>query len=47
MGGLQLGATFIAAAVALVSYQHRSPIYEFTVRDEQKKHGTLEKAAQS
>jgi orotate phosphoribosyltransferase len=47
IGGLELGATFIAAAVALVSWQHRSPIYGFTVRDEQKKHGTQEKIAES
>jgi orotate phosphoribosyltransferase len=47
VGGLQLGATFIATAVALVSAQHGHPIYGFTVRDEQKKHGTLEKVAQS
>lgn len=47
VGGLQLGATFIATAVALASFQHGNPIYGFTVRDEQKKHGTLEKVAQS
>ena len=47
VGGLQLGATFIATAVALVSSQHGHPIFGFTVRDEQKKHGTLESVAQS
>lgn len=47
VGGLQLGATFIATAVALMSHQHGRPIYGFTVRDEQKKHGTKEKVAQS
>lgn len=47
VGGLELGATFIATAVALVSARHQSPIYGFTVRDEQKKHGTQEKIAES
>lgn len=47
VGGLTLGAAFIAAAVALVSGQHGRPIYGYTVRDEQKKHGTGEKVAQS
>lgn len=47
VGGLELGATFITAAVTLVSAQHGSPIYGFTVRDQQKKHGTQERAAQS
>jgi orotate phosphoribosyltransferase len=47
VGGLELGATFIATAVALVSAQHGRPIYGFTVRDEQKKHGTRESIAES
>jgi orotate phosphoribosyltransferase len=47
VGGLQLGATFIATAVALISSQYGHPIFGFTVRDEQKKHGTLESVAQS
>jgi orotate phosphoribosyltransferase len=47
VGGLQLGATFIATAVALASSLHGHPIYAFTVRDQQKKHGTLERVAQS
>jgi orotate phosphoribosyltransferase len=47
VGGLALGAAFIAPAVALVSGQHGRPIYAFTVRAEQKKHGTGEKVAQS
>jgi len=47
VGGLTLGAAFIATAVALVSGQHDRPIYAFTVRDEEKKHGTKEKVAQS
>src|SRR5262249_13801300 len=47
IGGLELGATFIAAAVALVSGQHGRPIYGFTVREENKRHGNKERAAQS
>lgn len=47
VGGLQLGATFIATAVALVSGQHGRPIYGFTVREQQKKHGTKENIATS
>jgi orotate phosphoribosyltransferase len=47
VGGLALGAAFIAPSVALVSAQHGRPIYAFTVRAEQKKHGTEEKVAQS
>jgi orotate phosphoribosyltransferase len=47
VGGLELGATFIATAVALVSRLRGRPIYGFTVRNEQKKHGTRERVAQS
>ncbi len=47
VGGLTLGAAFIATAVALVSSQHDHPIYAFTVRDEPKKHGTKEMVAES
>lgn len=47
VGGLELGATFIATAVALTSGLHGHPIYGFTVRDKQKKHGNLEKVAES
>ena len=47
VGGLELGATFIAAAVALTSSFHEHPLYGFTVRDKQKKHGNLEKVAES
>lgn len=47
VGGLTLGAAFIATAVALVSSQHDHPIYAFTVRDEPKRHGTKEMVAQS
>jgi len=47
VGGLALGAAFIAPAVALVSGQQGRPIFAFTVRDAQKKHGTQEKVAQS
>jgi orotate phosphoribosyltransferase len=47
VGGLQLGATFIATAVALVSFQHHRPIYGFTVRERQKEHGTKETVAAS
>jgi len=40
VGGLAMGAAFIATAVALVSAQHGQPIYGFTVRDSgQKGHG--------
>jgi orotate phosphoribosyltransferase len=47
IGGLQLGATFIAMAVALISGRQARPIYGFTVRDQQKAHGTKEKIAAS
>jgi orotate phosphoribosyltransferase len=47
IGGLQLGAAFIAAAVALVSGQHGRPIYGFTVRADTKQHGNKERVAQS
>jgi orotate phosphoribosyltransferase len=47
IGGLQLGATFMATAVALVSAQHGRPIYGFTIRDTQKQHGTRENKAES
>src|ERR1041385_2795885 len=39
VGGLQLGATFMATAVALVSDSHDHPVYGFSVRDKQKEHG--------
>ena len=39
VGGLAMGATFIATAVALVSDQRGQPIYGFTVRSQQKTHG--------
>jgi orotate phosphoribosyltransferase len=39
VGGLAMGATFLAVAVALVSGQHGQPIHGFTVRDEKKGHG--------
>ncbi len=39
VGGLAMGATFIATAVAVVSAQHGQPIYGFTVRETQKGHG--------
>jgi orotate phosphoribosyltransferase len=42
VGGLAMGAAFIATAVALVSAEHGHPIYGFTVRESQKGHG-LEK----
>ncbi len=47
LGGLQLGATFMATAVALVSAQHRRPIYGFTIRTAEKLHGTRENKAAS
>ncbi len=47
VGGLQLGATFMATALALVSAQHGRPIYGFTIRDVQKQHGTRENKAES
>lgn len=39
IGGLALGSTFIAAAVAMASALREDPIYGFTVRDERKDHG--------
>src|SRR5688500_5790003 len=39
-GGLAMGATFLATAVALVSSEHGRPIYGFTVREKEKGHGT-------
>lgn len=39
VGGLAMGATFIATAVAMASDQHESPIYGYTVRSSQKEHG--------
>ena len=47
IGGLELGATFIATAVTVVSAQHGTPIYGFTVRNKQKSYGTQEGAAES
>jgi orotate phosphoribosyltransferase len=47
IGGLQLGAAFIATAVAMVSGQHGRPIYGFTVRQAKKEHGNKERIAQS
>lgn len=47
LGGLLVGATFIATAVALVSAQHGRPIYGFTIRDAQKQHGTQDNKAES
>lgn len=40
VGGLTMGADPIATAVAIASYQERSPIPAFFVRKEPKKHGT-------
>ena len=47
IGGLELGATFIATAVALVSGLNGRPMYGFTVRDKPKSHGNLEAIAES
>lgn len=47
VGGLALGATFIATAVALVSSERGRPIYAFTVRDAQKGHGMKKSVEES
>jgi orotate phosphoribosyltransferase len=39
VGGLAMGATFIATAVALVSSRRERPLYAFTVRERAKEHG--------
>lgn len=40
VGGLAMGAVYLATAVALVSDEHGEPIRGFTVRESQKTHGT-------
>lgn len=40
VGGLAMGATFLATAVALTSDLRGKPIYGFTVREKTKGHGT-------
>lgn len=45
VGGLAMGAVYIATAVALVSDLRGRPIYAFTVRDREKTHG-LKKAVE-
>jgi orotate phosphoribosyltransferase len=47
VGGLALGSTFIAAAVAMASSIHGHPIYGFTVRDEKKGHGLMRQTEES
>jgi len=47
VGGLALGAAFIATAVALVSAQHGQPIYGFTVRGGEKDHGLKKNVEES
>jgi len=47
VGGLAMGATFLATAVALVSSQHGKPIYGFTVREGQKGHGLEKRVEES
>jgi orotate phosphoribosyltransferase len=47
IGGLQLGATFMATATALVSDERQHPIYGFNVRDGQKGHGMKQKIDES
>lgn len=43
VGGLSIGADFMATAVALVSHLEGKPIPSFIVRDVPKKHGTKKK----
>jgi orotate phosphoribosyltransferase len=45
VGGLAMGAAFIATAVSIVSDEHGFPIYGFTVREQKKGHG-LEKVVE-
>jgi orotate phosphoribosyltransferase len=45
VGGLAMGATFIATAVSVASDEHGFPIYGFTVREQKKGHG-LEKVVE-
>lgn len=47
VGGLALGSTFIAAAVAMASSLHGHPMYGFTVRDEKKGHGLMRQTEES
>lgn len=39
IGGLALGSTFIATAIAMASELRERPMYGFTVREERKGHG--------
>ncbi|HZR84747.1 MAG TPA: orotate phosphoribosyltransferase [Candidatus Binatia bacterium] len=47
VGGLAMGATYIAAAVALVSDLRGRPIYGFTVREKKKEHGLCQSVDES
>ena len=47
VGGLAIGATFIATAVALVSAQRGQPIYGFVVREGKKDHGMQKSVEES
>jgi orotate phosphoribosyltransferase len=47
VGGLALGATYIATAVALVSGQRGHPIYGYTVREQRKGHGLQREVEES
>ncbi|HEX9670701.1 MAG TPA: orotate phosphoribosyltransferase [Thermoanaerobaculia bacterium] len=47
VGGLALGATYVAAAVALISGQRGHPLYGYTVREERKGHGLLKEVEES
>lgn len=47
VGGLALGSTFIATAVAMASELAGHPIYGFTVRDERKGHGLQRQTEES
>ena len=47
VGGLAMGAAYIATAVAMASDYHGSPVYAFTVRQEQKAHGLKQSVDES
>lgn len=47
IGGLAMGATFLATAAALVSDEHGRPVYGFTVREKEKGHGTQKSIEES
>lgn len=47
VGGLALGAAYLATAIAVVSDQEGEPIYGFVVRPETKDHGTARRIDES